>query len=79
MSKKIKVDVIEDVVTDEELERKHKLVHRSSPKWVLDRAVAYIEKEGLVDEDDLWFVIDTDRWEEDQIRNLAEYCESHTN
>jgi len=78
MSKKIKVDVIEDVVTDEELE-KHKLVHRSSPKWVLDRAVAYIEKEGLVDEDDLWFVIDTDRWEEDQIRNLAKYCESRTN
>jgi len=25
---------------------------KSAPKWLLDRAVKYIEKEGLIDEDD---------------------------
>lgn len=79
MSKKIKVDIIEDIVSDEELANKYKQIHRSAPQWVLDRAITYIEKENLIDEDDLWFVIDTDRWTEEQIRNLAEYCESHHN
>jgi len=79
MSKKIKVDVIEDIVSDEDIAGKYRHAHRSSPQWVLDRAVRYIDKVSLIDEDELWFVIDTDRWAEKQIRNLANYCNEHAN
>lgn len=77
LSPKIKVDVIEDFVTDEEMEVKHDT--KSSPKWVLDRAVKYIEKNDLHENDDLWFVIDTDKWKYDQIKELADYCVDYNN
>lgn len=77
LSKKIKVDIIEHSVSDVEMQQKHE--NKSAPKWVLDRAMRYIEKEGLLDEDDLWFVIDTDRWSFDQLKELADYCSQYTN
>ena len=33
----------------------------------------------LKDEDDLWFVIDKDRWTDEQIRELASYCDDYEN
>lgn len=77
LSKKIKVDVIENYVTDEEMFRKHET--NSAPRWVLNRAMRYIEKNDLKDEDDLWFVIDKDRWADSQIRELASYCDKYPN
>jgi hypothetical protein len=77
MSGKIAVDIIEDIVSDFEMRSKHE--NKSAPKWVLDRAIRYIEKEGLLDEDDLWFVMDTDRWSEEQLREIAMYCEENPN
>ena len=77
LSPKIKVDVIENYVPDNEMKRKYE--NKSAPKWVLDRAVRYIEKEGLLDEDDLWFVIDVDRWSMEQLKELADYCEKYPN
>ncbi|HND49180.1 MAG TPA: RloB family protein [Anaerolineales bacterium] len=77
ISKKIKVDLIQDYVSDEELLEIHD--NRSAPKWVLDKAMKYIEKNDLKDEDDLWFVIDKDRWSEEQIRTLAAYCDRYRN
>ena len=75
MSKRIKVDIIEDKIRNEELGYETK----SAPNWVLDRAIKYIEKEGLIDEDDLWFILDVDRWEIDQIRRIANYCDDNPN
>jgi hypothetical protein len=77
LSPKVKVDVIEDFVSDSEMQQKHS--NKSAPKWVLDRAMRYIEKEGLLDEDDLWFVIDTDRWSYVQLKELADYCQQYAN
>jgi hypothetical protein len=77
ISSKIAVDIIEDIVDDEELLLKHP--HKSAPRWVLDRAIKYIEKEGLSDEDDLWFVMDVDKWEIEQLREIAEYCDDKPN
>lgn len=77
LSRKIKVDIIEDKVTDEELIPT--LVTKSAPKWVLQRVVTYIEQEGLIDEDQLWIVMDVDRWEEEHLREIAMYCEQHPN
>jgi hypothetical protein len=77
LSRKIKVDVIENYITDNEMLRDYE--NKSAPKWVLDRAMRYIEKNDLKDEDDLWFVIDKDRWNDAQIRELATYCEKYPN
>jgi hypothetical protein len=77
LSNKIKVDVIQDYVSDDEMLQKHK--NDSAPKWVLDRALRYIEKNDLKSEDDLWFVIDKDRWSDAQLRELFTYCNNYPN
>lgn len=77
LSQKVKVDVIEEIIS--EAEALHINPNKSAPKWVLDRAVRYIEKEGLSDEDDLWFVMDIDRWDVKQLFEIAEYCKSYPN
>lgn len=77
LSRKIAVDVIEDIVNEEEAMTINP--NKSAPLWVLDRAMRYIEKEGLNDEDDLWFVMDTDRWSTIQLREIATYCENFPN
>lgn len=76
-SQKIAVDVIEDIVSEEEALTLNAV--KSAPLWVLDRAVRYIEKEGLNDEDDLWFVMDIDRWSVEQLREIANYCDRYPN
>ncbi|MCO5949523.1 RloB family protein [Mucilaginibacter flavidus] len=77
LSPRLAVDVIEDVVTDEEMAVLY--THKSAPRWVLDRAMRYIEKEGLAPEDELWFVLDKDRWSDEQLRGIQEYCEQQPN
>lgn len=69
-SSRIKVDVIEEQELNE---------NKSSPKGVLDRAMKYIEANVLEAEDQLWFVIDVDRWKEQQIRELADHCKQEEN
>jgi len=77
MSNRIAVDVLGDYATDGEVSTGYS--NKSAPKWVLDRALKYIEKEGLNDEDDLWFVMDVDRWSVEQLRQIADYCEQYPN
>lgn len=77
VSRRVSVDIIEEVVSDQEMETAHQ--HKSAPKWVLDRAMRYIEKEGLSKEDELWFVLDKDRWSDDQLREIFLYCEQQPN
>jgi hypothetical protein len=45
----------------------------------MDRAIRYIEKEGLNYEDELWFVMDVDNWGVDQLREIATYCKQYPN
>jgi hypothetical protein len=75
ISSRVAVDVIDEVIKDEELENKNK----SAPKWVLDRAMKYIEKEGLSKEDELWFVMDVDRWSVDNLHEIFLYCNENKN
>ncbi|MCY1635771.1 RloB family protein [Marinifilum sp. D737] len=77
ISPRVAVDIIEDIVSDSEMTVVHD--NKSAPKWVLDRAVKYIDKEGLSKEDELWFVMDKDRWSESQLREIAMYCEEYPN
>lgn len=75
---KIVIDIIEEKISDEKMEQQTHQT-KSAPRWLLDRAVKYIEKEGLSDEDDLWFVMDTDRWSRMQIEEIASYCNERPN
>lgn len=77
MSNRIAVDLIEEIVSDEEALAINP--NKSAPKWVLERAIRYIEKEGLNDEDDLWFILDVDRWEYSQLKEIADFCEQKAN
>jgi len=70
MSNKVVVDIIEDDTGN---------IRRSAPNWLLDRAAKYIDKEQLLDTDRLWFVMDVDRWNAEQIRKIAEYCNQYPN
>lgn len=69
LSRRIKVDVIE-----EDINRTN-----SSPKWVLNRLTSYIEKYDLQDTDELWIVIDVDNWKDEEVRNVASYCNDQSN
>lgn len=51
----------------------------SAPKWVLDSAARYISETGLSAADQLWFVMDVDRWPDDQLRTIHEACEKSSN
>lgn len=53
--------------------------HRSAPKWVLDCAATYVTEIGLINDDQLWFVMDTDRWPEDQLRAIQQACQQNLN
>ena len=77
MSRKIKVDIIDYEKSEEPDQPVNQ--HRPAPQWVLDKAVKYIDNEGLIDEDSLWFVLDVDRWETEQLRRIAQYCEDKPN
>lgn len=76
MSAKIAVDIIDDVVYEG---IQASATQGSAPRWVLDRAIRYIEREGLSPDDDLFFVMDVDRWSSDQLRELAQYCAEQHN
>jgi RloB-like protein len=75
LSSRIKVDIIEEASGDETSTNK---VNRSSPRWVLDRAASYVEKHGLIEEDELWLVIDVDRWG-NILQEIASHCDAQTN
>jgi hypothetical protein len=49
----------------------------SAPKYVLDRTVRYIEKLGLSRTDEVYLVIDVDRWDKEAFRDLHELCQKY--
>lgn len=52
---------------------------KSAPKWVLDRAVRYIDEFSLAKDDSLWFVMDVDNWEDSDLRNIQKECDKNQN
>ena len=72
---RIKVDIIENEI-DEECCKHQDAAGCSSPRKVLERVKAYIEENQLKPEfgDSLWCVIDVDRWPQEQIQELHDYC-----
>ncbi len=68
LSRRVTVDVIGD--DEDSVDERNK----SAPNWVLDRAITYTEEENLIEDDELWFVMDIDKWDEEQIRLIAQHC-----
>ena len=75
LSSKVKIDIIEEYLNEEETV----VCTKSSPNWVLNKAAKYIAENNLLDEDELWFVLDVDRWTAKQIYGLVSYCKSNSN
>lgn len=49
----------------------------SAPRYVLDRTVRYIEKLGLSRKDEVYLVIDVDRWNKQTLRDLHKLCQQY--
>ncbi len=77
LSSRIKIDIIGHPDEEEELGSAN--VMDSAPKYLLDRAVEYVERMGLIDSDELWFVLDTDRWTREQLNQLYQACADRSN
>lgn len=76
---RIKVDIIEPEVSDEENGQEKRKA--SSPSKVLEKVKAYITENQLNadDGDSLWCVIDVDRWPQEQIEELHAFCTQQNN
>lgn len=64
MSLRVKVDIVKEQEEN----------NKSAPNWVLDRAAGYARKHDLINEDELWLVIDVDRWKKEHIHTLIQHC-----
>lgn len=56
------------------LERKEQDKHKSSPESVLEQLNQYQASNALDSEDELWLVIDKDRWKMKSIKYVAQRC-----
>lgn len=76
---RIKVDIIEPEFSDEENGQEKR--KSSSPSKVLEKVKTYIADNQLSaeDGDSLWCVIDVDRWPQEQINELHEFCSQKDN
>lgn len=48
---------------------------KSAPKYVVERAVNYEEEYGLAKDDQLWLVMDVDRWGEEVLIPISKECQ----
>ena len=72
LSSRITVDLLYDVDDNGELV----LTTNSSPEYVIARAEQYCKEASLIDEDDVWLIIDVDRWGDQQLSELCQIAVS---
>jgi hypothetical protein len=53
--------------------------HKSAPKWIQDAAARYVDETGLKVEDQLWLVMDIDRWKIDAFHEMQQICVAQGN
>lgn len=53
--------------------------HNSSPHGVLKRMKEHLKREALQGSDEAWLVVDKDNWNDEQLRALFEWSQSHSN
>ena len=72
LSSRISVDLIADIDED----GNSVVSHNSSPDHVLQRAQVYANSTDLIEGDQMWIVVDVDKWPEKQLSILAQECHS---
>ena len=72
LSTRISVDLISDVDEYGNIV----ISSKSSPEHVLNRAQVYANNTNLVSGDQMWIVVDVDRWPDEQLSVLAQECYS---
>lgn len=77
LSKRVKVDIIgrKERNTDE---GNVAYETKSSPAWVLERVNTYVKDHDLDEEDQVWFVLDIDRWTPKDLKVIEEVCRKKT-
>jgi len=50
--------------------------NNSAPRWLLDSAARYVEEMPLMKDDQLWFVMDVDRWPDEHLHSINQACEN---
>lgn len=53
--------------------------NKSAPKWVLDKATKEAEEQDLNDDDQLWMVMDIDRWKLEDLHSIQDACNKMAN
>jgi len=53
--------------------------NNSAPKWLLDSAARFAGEIQLINDDQLWFVMDVDRWPDAQLRAIHLACGERSN
>ncbi len=53
--------------------------NNSAPKWLLDSAARFAGEIQLINDDQLWFVMDVDQWPDAQLRAIHLACEQKSN
>ena len=51
--------------------------HLSAPRYVVERITKYLEEYDLDEDDQVWLVLDTDRWSTEQLREVERTCKDH--
>lgn len=69
-SRGIKVEILAPTDDDE---------GKSAPKWLLDRIAKYEDKNGIKADDQVWFVLDIDRWTSEAIYAIYQTCQTQKN
>lgn len=64
------------IIEDEDYKPSH---NKSAPKHVMQRAAKFIEIHDLKPDDEVWLVLDVDRWTFEQLKEVADYCEQSPN
>lgn len=49
----------------------------SAPKHVVARVVVYLEENDINSDDEVWLVLDTDRWSTSQLREVEQICKEN--
>lgn len=52
--------------------------NKSAPKWMLDKAVRCTEDFNLTKDDQVWRVMDIDRWEQTDLHAIQQHCSRQT-
>lgn len=52
---------------------------KSAPKWLLDRVAKYEDKNRIKADDQVWFVLDIDRWTSEAIYTIYQECKTKEN